>query len=247
MINVKLSYSQTVNRPELREIAPFAYYDFYSQTTIVGNPQIQRALIFNYDLRAEIFSLGEDMLSIGVFHKHIKSPIEKVIITGVALGKLRTFMNGKFAKVSGVEVEFIKDLKFLKVIGNVSILKSSVDVERTATTVERKGRSLQGQPPYLVNLLLAHERADSRFSASISYNLTGPRIHDVATEYTEDVIEMARHQVDFRFGYRLSRIISINLSGKNITASPIILKQGKEINQKITTIASISFGVNVKF
>ncbi|MCS7229457.1 MAG: TonB-dependent receptor [Candidatus Kryptonium sp.] len=247
MINVKLSYSQTVNRPELREIAPFAYYDFYSQTTIVGNPQIQRALIFNYDLRAEIFSLGEDMLSIGVFHKHIKSPIEKVIITGVALGKLRTFMNGKFAKVSGLEVEFIKDLKFLKVVGNVSVLKSSVDVEKTETTVERKGRSLQGQPPYLVNLLLVHEKPESRFSASISYNLTGPRIHDVATEYTEDIIEIARHQVDFRFGYRLNRIISLSLSGKNITASPIVLKQGKEINQKITTVASISFGVNVKF
>ncbi|CUS93865.1 outer membrane beta-barrel protein, partial [Candidatus Kryptonium thompsonii] len=36
-MNIKLSYSQTINKPELREISPFAYFDFYTQTSVRGD------------------------------------------------------------------------------------------------------------------------------------------------------------------------------------------------------------------
>jgi hypothetical protein len=39
------------------------------------------------------------MLSVGVFNKHIKSPIEKVVVSGSALGSERTFKNAKYASV----------------------------------------------------------------------------------------------------------------------------------------------------
>ncbi len=36
--NFRVAYSQTINRPELRELAPFSYYDFSTQFTLTGNP-----------------------------------------------------------------------------------------------------------------------------------------------------------------------------------------------------------------
>jgi len=246
-MNIKLSYSQTINKPELREISPFAYFDFYTQTSVRGDSSLRRALVFNYDLRFELFSLGEDMISVGIFHKHINSPIEKVIVSGSALGSERTFKNAKFANVSGLEVEFVKDVFGIKLIGNLTFSKSQVDVERTEGTIARKGRSLQGQAPYLANILLVYEKPHSRFNLSLSYNLTGPRVYDVATQYNDDIVEQARYQIDFKLGYRLSKSLNLNITGKNITARPIVLKQGGYLYQKISTIASISFGMNVKF
>ncbi len=247
MVNVKLSYSQTINKPELREISPFAYFDFYTQTSVRGDSSLRRALVFNYDLRFEIFSTGEDMISIGAFHKHINSPIEKVIVSGSALGSERTFKNARFADVTGLEIEFVKNIFGIKLIGNLTFSKSRVDVEATEGTIARKGRHLQGQAPYLANLLLIYEKPESRFNISLSYNYTGPRVFDVATQYTDDIVEQARYQVDFKLGYKLSKILNLSLIGKNVTARPIVLKQGGFPYQKISTIASISLGVAVKF
>ena len=75
----------------------------------------------------------------------------------------------------------------------------------------------------------------------------GPRVYDVATQYNDDIDEQARYQIDFKLGYRLSKSLNLNITGKNITARPIVLKQGGYLYQKISTIASISFGMNVKF
>lgn len=247
MMNIKLSYSQTINKPELREISPFAYFDFYTQTSVRGDSALKRALIFNYDLRFELFGLSDDMISVGIFHKHINSPIEKVIVSGSALGSERTFKNARFANVFGIEFEFVKNIWWVKIIGNLSLIKSRVDVERTEGTIERKGRSLQGQAPYLVNVLIVYEKPNSKFNSSLSFNLTGPRVYDVATQYSSDIIEQARYQVDLKFAYELSKNLTLNLTGKNITAKPVVLKQGDYVYQKISTIMSISFGLNVKF
>ncbi|CUT00970.1 TonB-dependent receptor [Candidatus Kryptobacter tengchongensis] len=247
MMNIKLSYSQTINKPELREISPFAYFDFYTQTSVRGDSALKRALIFNYDLRFELFGLSDDMISVGIFHKHINSPIEKVIVSGSALGSERTFKNARFANVFGIEFEFVKNIWWVKIIGNLSLIKSRVDVERTEGTIERKGRSLQGQAPYLVNVLIVYEKPNSKFNSSLSFNLTGPRVYDVATQYSSDIIEQVRYQVDLKFAYELSKNLTLNLTGKNITAKPVVLKQGDYVYQKISTIMSISFGLNVKF
>jgi hypothetical protein len=247
MVNLKASYSQTINKPELREISPFAYFDFYTQTSIRGDSTLIRAISFNYDFRFEVFSLGEDMISVGLFHKHISKPIEKVIVSGSALGSERTYKNANFAKVTGVEIEFVKNLKLVKAIGNMTFVDSKVDVEGTEGTIARKGRRLQGQAPYIANIQLVYDKPSSKFNASISYNLTGPKIFDVATQYNDDIIEQARYQVDFKIGYNLTKNLSIVLTGQNITGKPVVLKQAGYLYQKVETIRSISLDVKVKF
>ena len=54
--NLHAGYSHTVNRPEFRELAPFEFTDVVGGRAVVGNPNLERALIRNVDLRIETFS-----------------------------------------------------------------------------------------------------------------------------------------------------------------------------------------------
>src|SRR5262249_10849225 len=47
---LRLGGSQTVSRPEFRELAPFDYQDVLGGYTARGNPNLQRAKIINLDL-----------------------------------------------------------------------------------------------------------------------------------------------------------------------------------------------------
>ena len=54
-VNIRLSGSQTVVRPEFRELSPFAFYDFELNAQVVGNNKVRRTKITNADLRYEVY------------------------------------------------------------------------------------------------------------------------------------------------------------------------------------------------
>jgi outer membrane receptor protein involved in Fe transport len=42
---VRVAYAQSVNRPEFRELAPFAYYDFTFNNVLIGNSELKTPTI----------------------------------------------------------------------------------------------------------------------------------------------------------------------------------------------------------
>ncbi|MGH2568635.1 MAG: TonB-dependent receptor domain-containing protein, partial [Bacteroidota bacterium] len=197
--NVRVAYSQTVNRPELRELAPFAYFDFNTQTSVRGNEHLQRSLIRNYDVRFELFPGAGELLSASVFYKSFTNAIEQVVVTGSALGSERTFMNADVARNYGVELDGRMGLVLLgdafsnfSVRGNYARIRSSVNISGTETTLEKRDRPLQGQSPYMVNVGLLYEDFARGTSVNLLVNRFGPRIVEVATAYEEDIIEQPR-------------------------------------------------------
>jgi hypothetical protein len=75
--NIRLSYSQTLNRPEYRELAPFAFFDFTTNFVVSGNDTLKRALIHNLDLRYEVFPGRGQLFSATIFYKNFINPIEQ--------------------------------------------------------------------------------------------------------------------------------------------------------------------------
>lgn len=59
--NLRLSGYKTVARPELRELAPFGFYDIETNSSIIGNPSLLATDIYNGDIKVEHF-LGQDKL-----------------------------------------------------------------------------------------------------------------------------------------------------------------------------------------
>jgi outer membrane receptor protein involved in Fe transport len=73
---LRAGFGSTLNRPEFRELAPFAYYDFSANTVIYGNPALRTAAIQNTDARFEFYPSLTEVVSLGAFHKHFADPIE---------------------------------------------------------------------------------------------------------------------------------------------------------------------------
>lgn len=251
--NLRLGYSQTVNRPELRELASFAYFDFATQTSVRGNPELQRALIRNYDLRFEIFPGVGELLSASLFYKSISDAIEKVVVTGSALGSERTFTNSDKAKIYGFELEGRFTLGFLgsyfnnfSMNANYSWIKSAVNVKGTETTIPREERPLQGQSPYVINFGLFFTEPSIGTSIGILYNRIGERIIEVATAYEEDVTEQPRDVLDLTISQPFLENFEIKLGIRDLLSQEQVFTQGSKRSRVNSANTGISLGLSYK-
>lgn len=204
--NLRASVSQTVSRPELREIAPFAYVDFVTEGLVTGNPELEESLIQNYDLRYEIFPDAGEIASVSLFYKHFNQPIEKVIVPTLASAiPSYSFENAKNGAVNyGVEFEIRKKLGFvskyfkdISLNANLSLVNSKVDLTGLESAVTETERRLQGQAPYVINLGLFYDNYDLGLSSNLLYNTEGDKISEAGRTGFQDVYENGRDIIDF--------------------------------------------------
>lgn len=251
--NLRLAYSNTVNRPELRELAPFTYYDFNTQTSIYGNPALKRALINNYDIRFEIFPRPGEIVSFSIFYKNIEDAIELASVPGSALGADRTYVNANKAKNYGYEIEFRQGLELFTevladfaVTGNYSQVTSSVDVPTSGIGLGKTGRPLQGQSPYMINLGIMYGTLEYGLNASLMYNKFGERIAELATQYTEDIKEQPRDVLDLTITKSIGQNLEGKISVKDIFSEPQIFTIADKIARKNTIGTVYSLGFSYK-
>jgi hypothetical protein len=186
---VRLSVSKTLARPEFREVANFAYYDFVRNAQLLGNPNLQKTDIFNSDIKFELYPKSGENISIGFFGKKFFNPIEQVVADGsVPSNLLLTYKNPKEALVYGVEIELRKKINdWIDLYSNTSFINSEVQIGSVK-------RQLQGQSNYVVNGGLNLHKNNNTFN--ISYNRVGDRISAVGFQGYPDIFENSRDVVD---------------------------------------------------
>ena len=69
--------TRTLARPQLRELAPFAYSDFFGGRRTSGNPDLELTHITNADLRFEYFPRLSEVLAFSIFYKRFEDAIEQ--------------------------------------------------------------------------------------------------------------------------------------------------------------------------
>lgn len=214
--NIRAAVSKTVARPEFREIAPFAFFDFETIASTAGQPNLKRSSIINADLRYEWYPKAGEVISAGAFFKDFTDPIElRLNSASVATRRQYEFANAASATLYGGEVEFRKNLSFLApskewlekffFTGNVSVIFSEVllsNVDASGNTLAPTQRPLQGQSPYLVN---AGFQYDSKAGSGVSllYNRIGQRLALVGNADFGDIYERPRHLLDFQFSQKI--------------------------------------------
>ena len=214
--NLRMAYYRTVNRPELREMAPFAFYNFSINSEVLGNTGLRRAFINNADVRWEVFSNKQDMISIGAFYKEILNPIEVNLDVSQALIRTFTYGNESRATNLGTEVEVRKNLgslnpgmKWLRDLtfyGNFALIRSAVSFSGSSSSVAN--RPLQGQSPYVVNASLFYEH--NGWQINTSFNKIGQRIAYIGVAqaiqpFGADIYEFGRSIWDVQFGKELGK------------------------------------------
>lgn len=204
--NIRLSGSQTVIRPELRELAALNIYDFELNASVQGNPALKRTKITNLDLRYELYPRAGETFSAGVFYKHFKNPIESLFEPGTGGASTFNYQNAAKATAYGAEIEirkkldFTNSLKNFTVQGNISYIKSKVE-----DTVFKINRPLQGQSPYVLNLGLMYDLEKSGINATLLYNQIGQRIANVGKKEDGflDTYERGRPLLDLQIAKKI--------------------------------------------
>lgn len=257
--NLRLSGSQTVSRPELRELSNFSFYDFITYSSMIGNPDLKRGKITNLDLRYEIYPGAGEAITASVFYKSFRDPIEQRVVDGSTPNRREiTFSNAPSASSYGFEIELRKKLDFISqeqffqnvtFFTNFSLIRSSVDL--TGVAADNISRALQGQSPYLINAGLQYVSENNDHALSILYNRIGPRIYLLGFQGYPDIYENGRDIMDLQISKKVIKQkgeLRLNVSDLFNQASVFYQNtNGKESYQKGTdqVINSVKFGTNV--
>ena len=226
-MNVRGVFSRTLARPSFRELAPFASFLFVGDYIFVGNSELKRTLIENYDFRWEWFTRPGEIYALSYFYKQFENPIERVIVT--TNGEIQ-FQNVDQAFVTGVEMEFRKRLDQLhpslgnfQIGGNLSLVKSQVDIAPSELAIIRAldpeagdTRKLQGQSPYVVNIDAMYDNPDTGTLVSLHYNVFGERLSEVSTGGTPNAFEQPAGMLDITGSQRLGNRVTLKFSAKNL-------------------------------
>jgi outer membrane receptor protein involved in Fe transport len=240
--NLRLGFSQTVNRPEFREVAPFEFTDIVGGRAVVGNPDLQRSLIRNYDVRWEWFPRALEVISVSGFFKQFDQPIERVV---EATAQLRTsFANAKSARNFGFEFEARKDLTgTLTLGGNYSFVDSSIELESAQTVVLTSlERPLAGTSRHVFNGLL--ELRTPLVTGRLLVNAFGDRISDVGSLGLPDIIEDGRATVDLVLMRRIGHL-DFRFAAENLGNAEVRYSQGPETHRLFTVGRVFAFRVGV--
>ncbi|MCK4305064.1 MAG: outer membrane beta-barrel protein [Candidatus Eisenbacteria sp.] len=247
--NLRAAYSATISRPDLRELSPFELTDYSSGYAETGNPELKRAWIRNYDLRAEHFPSNNELLAASLFYKQIIDPIEKTL--QIAGAQLRKFPdNGEGSYLYGAELEGRINLARLgrrwssfRLAANYCWVKSQTELGKYGVQASSK-RPLEGQSPYVMNLLLYYAPQSGIYSASLLYNAHGRRLSGVGAMALPDIYEEPLHRLDLTGTLKLGRA-SIKLTVKNLLDDEKCFKQsgytvhrgqpGRSVSLKLST------------
>lgn len=253
----RLAYSETVSRPDFRELSPAAFTNPVTGWEVIGNPDLKITDIVNYDFRWEWYFGFTDYMSVGLFYKEFTNPIESSIVSSVS--RRGTFINADGAINQGIEIEGYKRLDFLgddffNGIGedfylqaNVSFIDSEVEIapenQGVLTTLVRP---LQGQSDWLFNFQMGYEPF-SGTTATLLYHYFGERISDVGVETAPDFIQEPFGELNFVFIRDLTENLGMTFKAKNIMDERNEVTQGGFVANGYNRGREFSFQLDYTF
>jgi outer membrane receptor protein involved in Fe transport len=267
-VNLRLSYSETITRPDLRELSSFGFSPYYGADRIFGNSDLKRTYIHNYDFRWEYYGKSGDYMGFGVFNKQLSNPIELIgqPVSGSITARF-TYANAESAYIRGLEFDFRKEfLNLFRLESNFFFIKSRVDVldykksvaiqgglvninDRSATyDPSSLSRPLQGQSEFVFNLKYDWFLTKAKNSTiGLYYNYFGDRIYAVGANGTPDAYEKGIGYTDLVFQYRHIEKFDFKFALKNIANTRVQVYQRSELLDRNELFLSYREGVSAMF
>lgn len=247
---MRLSATRTLSRPEYRELAPVQYREVLGGENVIGNQDLKRALIENYDLRWEWYPRATEVVSVGLFAKRFHDPIERVYLATSGT-RLVTFVNADAARNYGVEVEVRKNLdlpgeagRHFGVFANGTLMHSAIEIGSGAASKLNDRRAMVGQAPYVVNAGLTFTSTGGDVSATALYNVVGARITSASEAPLPDTYEQPRHVLDLAFRFPVFRGISGKADLKNLLDSRFEVVQGTVLREAYRSGRTLGLGLS---
>lgn len=267
-MNLRWGWSQTVSRPEFRELQPTEQFRPFGDRPVTGNQNLTSASVDSYDLRWEWFFGDRELVSLGGFYKMLENPIEKSTLKRPTYNS-DTFVNADSATLGGFELEGRKNFSMLapltsrsrftepitpylsnfRLIANISYIHSNADVQEVGE--EPRSRPLQGQPDFVVNAALEYEQLDF-LTTRLSYYTVGERLDSIGivSEGIPDTFEQRRDQLDFVLIKPFTVFetsMTARLSVENILNDQFLKLQDDFVARRYTTGVKFTAGLSYTF
>lgn len=262
-MQVRLAFSQTVNRPDMRELSTARFVDDERNLPVEGNPELRIAEIDNYDARFEWYFASGESLTVGAFYKKFTNPIEQSS-RAFGEGRLLTYVNGESAELMGIEVEVEKILFFQDWFGwdwlgtremFVKANGSYIDAEtRTAEAdlgiVTNAVRPFQGQSEWLANLQFGWRDYDRGENLAVVLNYTGRRLALVGVFENPDEFETPPIMLNVAYSKEIpigESLLELSLEANNLLGDEIRFSQNGVVTEGYELGRTFSLGLTYKF
>ena len=237
---IRSSFSKTVARAQFREYAPYVFQEFLGADETIGYPYLKNTTIQSSDIRYEYYPKGVELISIGVFQKHFVNPIEESLIAASGLSYTKSWQNGKYADIYGIESEYRKGLSFIpSSIGflflnaNLSLSRSevvlpdSVYVHNAVLNVQtgfpntvdsdnnKRARPLQGQSNVVFNTSL-NFKSQKGYDLNLAYNSFSKRLVRISNEVAGHFWERPFHSLNFVANKSYNKNLKISFRVNNL-------------------------------
>ncbi|MFC7290349.1 TonB-dependent receptor domain-containing protein [Hirschia litorea] len=204
-LQLRVGYSETVTRPQFREMSPTFFENQETDVGYFGNRYLLDAELKNYDGRLEYYFSRDQFITVGAFYKELENVIEEVLTSDENL--TTTFVNVPKAELYGVELEYEQLLpvsdwlewswlasKDISLKANYTWSQSELSYEEgheftfTSRTPEAaaitdqarfyidSGRAMSGQSDHLLNFQIGYTDLEAESEANLLFNFASERI-----------------------------------------------------------------------
>ena len=229
-MNLRASYGRTIARPTFREFAPLVTFAFYGDNNQLGNSNLDRTLINNFDVRWEMYPSRNEYLGASLFYKQFINPIENTINpnAGGTTPEYK-YENVDQGQIAGVELEVRKSLGFitpvlevLRASVNFTYIYSQVSLEADELSAIRafnpdadETRDMYNQSPYVVNANLDYDNPEIGWSGNIVFNVFGERLRYFTTALPF-VYEQPRPELNLSIKKQINDRWSVRVRADNL-------------------------------
>jgi TonB-dependent receptor len=225
-INIRAAYSQTLARPDFRELSTCSYYNVEDRMTCFVAKALDQTETRNYDFRFEWYPQAGELVSFSLFYKQFSNPVENIayLMQDGQNYMLKTVNLDKF-DLKGAEFSFRKSFGFIApalkdvfLSGNAVYQKG--DIRYSEWEVSRV-RPLQGLSPYSINGGLTYQGA--RVGASVNYSRVGRKLM-LGGEYAKtDEYENPRDVIDIQLSALfLNKKLEVKANISDLLAQDVI-------------------------
>ncbi len=220
---LRLGASQSIGRPQFRELAPQQYFDPESSRIFIGNPYLVDTEILNLDARYEFYFDRGQAFTAGVFFKQLDRPVEAVVVQQSA-SVFQSYLNAPEAILYGAEFEFKRifdspfegpffgnkeflfqanytysDSEVKAGPGDVVFPLQAAGQPRPATDFILDGTRLQGQSEHLANLQIGWQDDLARSQLTLLATYASERVSARAPAGQPDFIQDPGINLDLVF------------------------------------------------
>ncbi|NSL85897.1 TonB-dependent receptor plug domain-containing protein [Chitinophaga sp. Mgbs1] len=237
-MNVRLAYSTSLARPELRELTNIYAFDPFQFAVVGGNPGLENQLTRSLDFRWEWFTAPNEVLAVSAFSKSIRHQLQKVF-NYKSQGTLSTspefplinFQNDpNEGRVYGLEFELRRNLGFIAprlkyFFFNTNIMMAVSRIDKNPQRLEASRINDRRSPatspvfeqaPYSINTALDYSNPATQTNISCNFNIVGARLVQVQLDGTPDIFDRPVPVLDLVFTQQLGKYFLLKGFAKNV-------------------------------